>query len=166
MRNDMSEWLIREGCPSIAYRVRKEIMQEHINRQEDIRYQNQICSEPKVQKILSWQGSDGYFGERLHTAPFKSGIWTHEGCVRWLLEMGLPKENENVWSALEVMFHPGWGSGWKMRCRGFGILRMPKDIRISFTGAPIKSLFLRRECMLGCKPEFPGGYRIFLASVL
>lgn len=40
---------------------RKEIMQEHISRQEDIRYQNQICSEPKVQKILSWQGSDGYF---------------------------------------------------------------------------------------------------------
>ena len=109
VRNDMSEWLIREGCPSIAYRVRKEIIQEPISRQEDIHYQNQICSEPKVQKILSWQGSDGYFGERLHTAPSKSRIWTHEGGVRCLLEMGLPKENENVWSALEVMFYPGWG---------------------------------------------------------
>lgn len=64
---------------------RKEIMQEHISRQEDIRYQNQICSEPKVQKILSWQGSDGYFGKGciLHLLKAESGHMRGVYAVCW-----------------------------------------------------------------------------------
>lgn len=99
--------LMKEACPSIAYRTRKEIRQDYIREQEYINYQNLICSEPKVQKNLSWQNPDGYFGTRLHTAPSGSNIWTHERCVRYLLEMGL--DNENVKKALEVMLSPGWG---------------------------------------------------------
>lgn len=108
MINDAIKCLIQEGCASIAYRARKEIRQDNISEQEYANYQDLICSEPKVQKILSWQGSDGYFGTRLHTAPTKSKIWTHEGCVRYLLEMGLTKENENVRKALDVMLYSGW----------------------------------------------------------
>lgn len=109
MINDALECLINEGCPSIAYRARKEIRQDNISGQEFTNYQDLIYSEPKVQKILSWQGPDGYFGTRLHTAPSKSKVWTHEGCVRYLIEMGLTKENENVRKALEVMLYSGWG---------------------------------------------------------
>lgn len=109
MINDALECLINEGCPSIAYRVRKEIRQDNISEQEYLNYQDLIYWEPKVQKILSWQGADGYFGDRLHTAPSKSKIWTHEGCVRYLLEMGLTKENEKVRNALHVMLYTGWG---------------------------------------------------------
>lgn len=107
MTNDIVELLINEGCPSIAYRTRKEIRQDHISEQEYINYQNTIYAEPKVQTILSWQNPDGYFGTRLHTAPTGSRIWPHEGCVRYLLEMGL--DNENVQKALDVMLYPGWG---------------------------------------------------------
>lgn len=107
MTSDVLESLINEGCPSIAYRVRKEIRQDYISEQEYINYQSLIYAEPKVQKILSWQGADGYFGMRLHTAPSRSKIWTHEGCVRYLLEMGL--DNESVKKALDVMLYPGWG---------------------------------------------------------
>lgn len=105
--NDVLDLLINEGCSSIAYRVRKEILQEDISEQEYADYQKQICEQPKVQKILSWQNADGYFGTRLHTAPSRSKVWTHEGCVRYLLEMGL--ENEHVKKSLDVMLQSGWG---------------------------------------------------------
>lgn len=87
--------------------MRKEILEDNISVQEYINYQNLIFAEPKVQKVLSWQNPDGYFGTRLHTASTGSKIWTHEGCVRYLLEMGL--DNENVHEALDVMLCPGWG---------------------------------------------------------
>lgn len=106
-KNDIIELLVREGCPSIAYRVRKEILEDDISEQEYINYQKLIYAEPKIQKNLSWQNSDGYFGTRFHTAPAGSKIWTHEGCVRYLLEMGLA--NKNVKKALDVMLCPGWG---------------------------------------------------------
>lgn len=106
-KEEIIKLLISEGCPSIAYRVRKEILEEDISRQEYKDYQNLICAESKVETILSWQNPDGYFGTRLHTAPTGSKIWTHEGCVRYLLEMGL--ENENVKKSLDVMLSPGWG---------------------------------------------------------
>lgn len=109
MINNVLELLLSEGCPSIVYRVRKEINQESISARENVNYQNLIYADPKVQKILTWQESDGYFGTRFHTAPSKSKIWSHEGCVRYLLEMGLTKENEQVSKALEVMLRPGWG---------------------------------------------------------
>ncbi len=98
--------LITEGCPSIAYRTRKEIKQEEFSKQEYLDYQNKIYADPKVQKILSWQNADGYFGTRLHTPPTGSKIWSHEGCVRYLLETGL--DNEDVRRSLDVMLQPGW----------------------------------------------------------
>lgn len=109
MVNNALEQLIKEGCPSIAYRVRKEIRQDELSGKEDTEYQNLIYSEPKVQKVLAWQDPDGYFGTRLHTPPSRSKVWAHEGCVRYLLEMGLAKENETLRKALEVMLCPGWG---------------------------------------------------------
>lgn len=106
-KDNIIKLLIEEGCPSIAYRVRKEILEDDISEQEYINYQKLIYAEPKVQTILSWQNPDGYFGTRLHTAPTGSKIWTHEGCLRYLIEMGL--SNENVKKALDVMLYPAWG---------------------------------------------------------
>lgn len=105
--NDIAELLIKEGCPSISYRVRKEIRQEQIGEEEYREYQNLIYAQPNVQNILSWQNPDGYFGTRLHTAPTGSKIWPHEGCVRYLLETGL--DHEAVRKSLDVMRAPGWG---------------------------------------------------------
>lgn len=109
MMNEVMERLLNEGSPSIAYRVKKEIKQEKLSKEEEQNYLDLIYAEPKVQMVLSWQNQDGYFGTRLHTAPSRSKVWTHEGCVRFLLEMGLTKECEKVRKALEVMTCPGWG---------------------------------------------------------
>ena len=107
MKRDALELLINEGGSSIAYRVRREIKNDIISEQEYIQYQNLIYEEPKIQTILAWQKEDGYFGTRLHTAPSRSKEWTHEGCVRYLLEKGLG--NHNVKKALDIMLKPGWG---------------------------------------------------------
>ena len=109
VKNEVIERLLNEGSPSIAYRVKKEINQEKLSKEEEQKYLNLIYAEPKVQMVLSWQNQDRYFGTRLHTAPTGSKVWTHEGCVRYLLEMGLTKECEEVRKALEVMTCPGWG---------------------------------------------------------
>lgn len=109
MTNNVVEWLLKEGCPSIVYRVRKEIKEENVSEQEYKKYETLICSETKVQRILSWQDSAGYFGTRLHTAPSRSKVWTHEGCVRYLIEMGLSNDNEYLRKALDAMLCPGWG---------------------------------------------------------
>lgn len=103
------EKLLKEGSSSIVYRLRKEIRQEKLSAEEERNYLEQIYSESKVQMVLSWQNQDGYFGTRLHTAPSGSKVWAHEGCLRYLLEMGLTKECEEVRKALEVMTYPGWG---------------------------------------------------------
>lgn len=107
--NEVMERLINEASPAIAYRVKRDIKQEKLSWEEEQNYLDQIYTELKVQMVLSWQNPDGYFGTRLHTAPSRSKVWTHEGCVRYLLEMGLTKEHEEVRKALEVMTCPGWG---------------------------------------------------------
>lgn len=106
MENILSFLLEYGGC-SIQYRIKREIMNVNPSSSELLSLQKQILNKPKVQKVLSWQNFDGYFGTRLHTAPSRSKIWTHEGCVRYLIEMGLC--NENVRKALDVMLCPGWG---------------------------------------------------------
>lgn len=95
--NEVMERLINEASSAIAYRVKRDIKQEKLSWEEEQNYLDRICTEPKVQMVLSWQNPDGYFGTRLHTAPSRSKVWTHEGCVRYLLEMGLTKENEEVY---------------------------------------------------------------------
>lgn len=107
--NEVIEKLINEASPAIAYRVRRDIKHEKLSQEEEQYYLDQICADPKVQMVLAWQNPDGYFGTRLHTAPSRSKVWTHEGCVRYLLEMGLTKEHEEVKKALDIMTCPGWG---------------------------------------------------------
>ena len=107
--NDILDTLISEGSPAVIYRTRKEILHEHLSEQEYISYQKQIFAEPKMQEVLSWQNTDGYFGTRLHTPPSGSKIWPHEGCVRYLLEMGIDGNSERVKRAMEIMLQPGWG---------------------------------------------------------
>ena len=96
------------GCPSIKYRTRKEILNEHLRDSEVNEYQQKILSSPEISRILEWQNSDGYFGTRLHTAPTGSKIWPHEGCVRYLLEMGVQLDFKPLQKALNRMLVPGW----------------------------------------------------------
>ncbi len=76
---------------------------------------------------MEWQNDDGYFGIRLHTAPTGSIIWPHEGCVRYLLEMGVQLDFKPLQKALSILLVSGWqkeGTDSKAaQAMGFEIIR-------------------------------------------
>lgn len=130
--------LLHHSCPSIAYRTRKEILQEHLSEQQENEYRQRILASPRLRRVLEWQGADGYFGTRLHTAPTGSPVWPHEGCVRYLLEMGLPPDFEPLQKALRVLLVPGWqkeGTGSRAaQAMGFEIIRAALFAQAGLTG--------------------------------
>ncbi len=125
--DNLLDLLINNDCPSIKYRTRKEILNEHFSETEVNEYQRKILSSPKVRQILEWQNDDGYFGTRLHTAPTGSKIWPHEGCVRYLLEMGVQLDFKPLQKALGILLVSGWqkeGTDSKAaQAMGFEIIR-------------------------------------------
>lgn len=105
---DTVEFLLSNACPSIVYRTKQEILMEHLSSREIEYYQRLILESDKVRSILRWQGNDGYFGSRLHTASTGSKIWTHEGCVRYLIEKGILINNNVLKKSLLALLEPGW----------------------------------------------------------
>ncbi|MCL2764344.1 MAG: hypothetical protein FWD40_03575 [Treponema sp.] len=109
MAIDVLDLLIKNACPSISLRTQEEIIKKQIPAKEKKEYIIKITSGERINQILNWQTADGYFGNRFHTAPSKSNIWTHEGCVRYLLEMGLNLDFAPLKKALDILLVPGWG---------------------------------------------------------
>ena len=72
---------------------------------------------------------DGYFGTRLHTPPSKSKVWSHEGCVKYLLEMGFSTQFQPLKKALDIMLLDGYwekefiGSRAGQAIDGCGVIR-------------------------------------------
>ena len=54
-------FLLENGCPSIVYRTKKEILREEISNREQEYYQNQILQDDNVRHI-SLQKDDGWIG--------------------------------------------------------------------------------------------------------
>jgi len=113
------EELLKHACPTIKYRINKEIL----NRQETFEiYQPKILEDKRVQYTLSWQNTDGYFGEVFHGGWIpkeerKYSTTGAESALRFLSEMGFPKENQNVCKGLSVLLDSNWNRGascWNM----------------------------------------------------
>lgn len=100
--------LINNACPSISMRTKEEILGLSLDTLEKSQYLSNIVESPVIHEILEWQQSDGYFGARLHTPISRSKIWPHEGCVRYLLEMGLDINFEPLRRALEALLADNW----------------------------------------------------------
>jgi hypothetical protein len=102
------EYLMNNACPSIAFRIKKEILKETISPIEKTRYFSEIIKSPRIISILEIQHEDGYFGDRFHTPPSNSKIWSCEGCVRYLLEMGLDTSYQPLKQALDSLLKDDW----------------------------------------------------------
>ena len=102
------ESLITNTCASISMRTQEEISKNILYENEKQKYIDKILANEKIKVISSWQMPDGYFGTRLHTPPSKSKIWSHEGCVRYLIEMGIPINNLLLKKSLDVLLTDGW----------------------------------------------------------
>lgn len=105
--------LERSACPSIVYRIRNEIRGEKLTAEERALFWTKIAETEAVRQVLSWQNEAGFFGTRLHTPLSGSKIWSHEGCVRFLLEAGLDIDFEPLNRALMALLTPEW----KMECQ-------------------------------------------------
>ncbi len=126
MKPEIVDYLITNACPSISMRTQEEILKKQMNIEDKQNYISKILLSEKLNLVLSWQNPDGYFGERLHTPPSNSKVWAHEGCVRYLLEMGLNLDYEPLKKSLDVMLIDGWNKecqGIAADVFGYGMIR-------------------------------------------
>lgn len=108
MKDKSLEYLLNDSCPTIAMRIREEIYGEKLSKEEKADCLARIINQTTVKKVLEWQSKEGYFGTRFHTPPSNSKVWSHEGCVRYLLEMGLDLSFLPLKKSLEVLLLEGW----------------------------------------------------------
>lgn len=90
-------FLLQIACPSIQYRIRKEILNESIQCSVMQDLQRQILDDPLVRQVLSWQQSDGWIGNDFH------GENSLETGIRILREKGVEKSNPNLSKALKLL---------------------------------------------------------------
>ena len=118
--------LQNNACPSIRYRLNKEIL----NREESFEtYLNQIHDDKRVQYVLSLQGPDGYLGGVFHGGwiPAEKRKYSSAGAesaLRFLAEMGFPKEDHVIQNALKPLLNVDWDRGkgnWTIFCPELGL---------------------------------------------
>ena len=89
--------LLSFACPSIQYRVRRELLDEPIDSPMMKAIQQEILKDELVQAILDSQAADGWIGSRFH------GYDSHEAGIRLLCEKGLDHRHPAVGRALEAL---------------------------------------------------------------
>lgn len=89
--------LIEQSCPSIAYRIRLEILDQSPHDDEMLALQVQILNDSLVQKVISWQQPDGWLAYDFH------GYESIEAGIRILCEKGLSPEHPVISRALVVL---------------------------------------------------------------
>jgi len=101
MDQETALYLADHACPSIAYRVRKEILYEDISAPEMKALQEIILCEPEVKRILFLQKEDGWLGGFFH------GVDEPESGIRYLMEKGVEPNHPTVQAALRAIENRG-----------------------------------------------------------
>ncbi len=91
------------SCPSIKYRINKEVLNKPDNDIEMINLQKEILEDKLVNQVFSWKQQNGYIGNRFHTAESKSNNGASEIGIRILCEKGVNKDNTVLLEALEAL---------------------------------------------------------------
>ena len=95
--NCVLELLCNNACPSIRYRVRREILGKPTDSIEMSKLQDEILEDRSVQDIFSWQKPDGWLGGKFH-----SGHDPETG-IRVLSEKGVSSNHEVIIRALDAL---------------------------------------------------------------
>ena len=91
------EELLKPACPSIKYRIRREIFNESISTKEMKNIQKQILQDDVVRGILNSQDHNGWLGKRFH------GYDSMEAEIRLLCEKGVSTKHSALANALLVL---------------------------------------------------------------
>ncbi len=101
MFQETALYLAKNACPSIAWRIRKEIFLEDGASPEMRDLQKRILEEPEVKRILSLQKEDGWLGGTFH------GTDEPESGIRYLMEKGVEPGHPAVQKALQAISNCG-----------------------------------------------------------
>lgn len=101
MINQTALYVAERSCPSISYRIRKEILQEDISKSEMQLLQAKILNEDEIVRIFSLKNEDGWLGGLFH------GIDEPECCVRYLIEKGVEPNRPIIKDALNGILKKG-----------------------------------------------------------
>ena len=95
--NHAAETLVKRACPSIAYRIRREIWGEDVQSPQMLALQEAILADQEVLQILSLKKEDGWLGGTFH------GVNEPESGIRLLMEKGVEPSHPIVQEALQAI---------------------------------------------------------------
>jgi len=98
---NVSNQLAKTACPSIRYRIKKELLGEDITSPEMKGLQEAILQDPEVRRILALQKEDGWLGGTFH------GVDEPECGIRYLMEKGVEPCHPAVQKALQAILDRG-----------------------------------------------------------
>jgi hypothetical protein len=101
MIQETALYLSKTACPSIAYRIRKEMFLEDVNSPEMRELQTRILEETEVRRILSLRKEDGWLGGLFH------GTDEPESGIRYLMEKGIDSSHPSIQAALQAILKRG-----------------------------------------------------------
>ncbi len=102
MKEKIIKYLFDNADSSIILRVKKEILDNLSNKEED-ELINKILRQKNVQAVIKSQKSDGWFGNAFHGQSSKMGAGMYDNMevgLRYLAEKGFPPENEYILKAI------------------------------------------------------------------
>jgi hypothetical protein len=116
MNEKALEILKEKACASIRYRVSKEILEENPDIND---YLDEILDDERVKYVFTWQRADGFLGQIIHggwipEVKMKFAGRGAEGALRFLSEMGVPKNYPVVEKGLNALLKDDWNRDpWK-----------------------------------------------------
>ncbi len=78
MYNKMADFLLENANPSIRYRVKTEILNEHVSEEEKQQLQKQILEEPIIRSIIACQKENGRLGNGFHSSNKNAGAFENQ----------------------------------------------------------------------------------------
>lgn len=93
--------IAERACPSISYRIRKEILNEDISNASMKSLQAMILNEAEILRIFSLRKEDGWLGGWFH------GVDEPECSIRYLIEKGVEPSHPIIQDALDALIKRG-----------------------------------------------------------
>jgi len=103
LKADPIDWLLEPKNPSVRHFTLRDILKRPEDDKEVITAKNSIVESKVVERILSKQNPDGYWGTSIqpYHPKYKSSYWQ----IMMLGQLGMDKSDERVQNACDYIFH-------------------------------------------------------------
>ena len=132
-RQELVDFLLENAGESIEYRLRDEVLAASPNDPRMSQLQERILKQRRVQKIFSYQHTDGWIGDNIH-----GGVGTGLDCsISTLRDYGVDANNERLQRAKHALLHPGINEPYKRNFPGGDLLDRDNHGGVNFFKALI-----------------------------